>query len=267
MRIALGIEYQGYDFYGWQAQANLPTIQGHLEAALTKVAAQPITLFCAGRTDAGVHAIGQVVHFDTDAIRTARSWILGASTHLPSSIAVRWAQEVDANFHARYSALSRCYQYIIYNHPVRPAILAKHVTWYHAPLDAERMHQAGQHLLGENDFSSFRSAQCESNSPMRKIQKLKVSRKGSFICIEIQANAFLHHMVRNIVGTLVPIGAGLHPPEWMAIVLQTKDRKKAHETAPATGLYLSRVEYPTQYCFPEDEPIIIEHILYSKKTL
>lgn len=253
MRIALGIEYHGYDFYGWQAQNNLPTIQGHLETALTKVAAHPVSLVCAGRTDAGVHALGQVVHFDTDAIRTSRSWVLGASTHLPSSIAVRWTQEVDENFHARYSALSRCYQYIIYNHPVRPAILAKHVSWYHVPLDAERMHHAGQYLLGENDFTSFRSTQCDSKSPMRNVQKLKVSRQGNFICIEIQANAFLHHMVRNIVGTLVPIGAGLYPPDWITAVLQAKDRKKALETAPATGLYLNRVEYPAQYLFPEAE--------------
>ncbi len=249
MRIALGIEYNGQDFFGWQSQEKLLTVQGSLEGALSRIANEPITLSCAGRTDAGVHATGQVAHFDTNAIRTLRAWTLGTNTHLPASIAVKWAEEVDVNFHARFSALSRCYRYIIYNSSIRPAIFAARVTWYHRPLNVEWMQTAGQFLLGERDFSSFRAAECESQSPMRNVHYIKVTRQDDFVVIEIQANAFLHHMVRNIAGSLMMVGAGLKSPEWMQEVMEAKDRRKAGKTAPPMGLYLWRVNYPEAYGF------------------
>lgn len=252
-RIALGIEYNGFGFHGWQAQHNRPTIQGTLEAALSKVANEPITLFCAGRTDANVHATGQVVHFDTHAKRHIDAWIWGTNSYLPPSIVVRWARHVDFSFHARFTARARRYRYIIYNHPVRPAILSNRVTWHYYPLDVERMREAGKYLIGEQDFSSFRSSQCNSKSPMRNITEFNIFRKGDFIYLDIQANAFLHHMVRNIVGSLGKIGSRHREPEWMQEVLQAKSRRVAAETAPADGLYLTRVDYPEPYIFPVSE--------------
>jgi tRNA pseudouridine38-40 synthase len=251
MRIALGIEYNGHGFYGWQMQANLPTIQGHLEAALSKIAAEPITVFCAGRTDAGVHATGQVAHFNTEVVRHLGAWVRGPNTYLPPSIAVCWAKIVDEAFHARYTAMSRHYRYIIYNYPTRPAILAARVTWYYDVLNIATMQQAGRYLLGEHDFSTFRSAHCEAKTPMRNVQALVVTRNEDYIVIEIIANAFLHHMVRNIVGSLLAIGAGFKEPEWMQELLLAKDRRKAAATAPAEGLYLHKVYYPSTYHFPE----------------
>lgn len=250
MRIALGVEYAGQDFAGWQKQEKLLTIQGCLEAACSKIADEPIKLFCAGRTDAGVHATGQVVHFDTQAVRSLRAWVLGCNTHLPPTIAVTWAQEVDENFHARFSALARCYRYIIYNHSIRSAIWATRTTWYYPTLDIELMQQAVAYLIGENDFSSFRSSECESRSPMRNMHFIHISRQDHLVTLEIQANAFLHHMVRNIVGVLLRIGIGAQPPSWMQHVLQAKDRRQAAETAAPTGLYLHKVSYPAPYLFP-----------------
>jgi tRNA pseudouridine38-40 synthase len=251
MKFALGIEYNGTDFFGWQAQENLLTIQGTLESALTKIADENIKVFCAGRTDAGVHAAGQVIHFDTQVVRNLRAWTLGTNTHLPPSIAVRWAQEVDEEFHARFSAIARRYRYIIYNHSLRSALLASRVTWYYHSLNIEPMKVAASHLIGEHDFSSFRSAQCESNTPMRNVHEISIIRQGDFIVIEIQANAFLHHMVRNIVGVLLQIGSGWKDPGWSKDVLQSKDRRVAAETAPAQGLYLVKVLYPEKYQFPD----------------
>lgn len=250
MRIALGIEYNGHGFYGWQAQPGLPTIEGSLQAALTKVANEPIYLACGGRTDSHVHAYGQVVHFDTQAKRHVDAWIWGTNTHLPAEISVRWAKAVDYHFHARFSALSRRYQYIIYNHPIRPAIWHKHVTWYAYPLDVTKMQLACSYLLGEQDFSSFRSAQCQSKTAMRCIQTCHLQQHGAFIIIDIKANAFLHHMVRNIVGVLLKIGAGFQPPGWMEAVLLAKDRRAAAETASPYGLYLAEIAYPAAYSFP-----------------
>ncbi len=249
MRIALGIEYDGHDFFGWQAQQNLLTVQGCLESALSKIADEKIKVICAGRTDAGVHATGQVVHFDTTATRNLRAWTHGTNSHLPSSIAVTWVKEVDEQFHARFSAVARCYRYIIYNHSLRPALAAKRVTWYHPTLDVEKMEKAGQFLLGEQDFSSFRSAECESKTPMRNVHFIKVARENDFVIIDIKANAFLHHMVRNITGVLLQIGSGSKPVEWAKAVLLAKDRRQAAETAPATGLYLCQVSYPEPYIF------------------
>lgn len=250
MRLALGIEYDGHDFFGWQAQENLITVQGSVEEALSRIADEKITVMCAGRTDAGVHATGQVVHFETRAVRDLRAWTLGTNSHLPRSIAVTWVQEVDDTFHARFSALSRQYRYIIHNQSIRPAIFAKRVTWYHRPLDVDAMEKAGQFLLGELDFSSFRSAECESKTPMRHVHFIKVTRHANFVVIDIKANAFLHHMVRNIAGVLMRVGAGVKTPEWVKEVLEAKDRRQAAETAPATGLYLSHVEYPKSYGLP-----------------
>lgn len=253
MRFALGIEYDGHGFYGWQAQENLLTVQGCLESALSKIADTPIKTFCAGRTDAGVHATGQVVHFETEVTRGLQAWSMGTNTHLPAAICVRWVKEVDSQFHARFSALSRRYRYVIYNHKTRPAILHSRVTWYYRELDVVRMQLAASHLLGEQDFSSFRAAGCESNSPMRDVKCATVSRQGPFVIFDIEANAFLQHMVRNIVGALMRIGAGLEEPDWMQTVLAAKDRKMASETAPPTGLYLTLVKYPSNYAIPEAE--------------
>lgn len=251
MRIALGIEYNGHGFYGWQAQQELPSIQAALETAISKVANEKIHLFCAGRTDANVHATGQVVHFDTHAKRHVDAWIWGSNSHLPPSIVVRWARAVDYRFHARFTATARRYRYIIYNHPIRPALLCNRVTWHYFPLDIERMKMAGNYLYGEQDFSSFRSSQCNSKTPMRNVTEFSVSRKGDFVILEIEANAFLHHMVRNIAGSLMKIGMGHREPEWLQEVLLAKSRKAAAETAAAEGLYLVRVTYPEPYIFPE----------------
>lgn len=249
MRIALGIEYDGHEFRGWQAQQNLLTIQGCLEAALSKVADEPVNVVCAGRTDAGVHAAGQVIHFETTKERNMRAWTFGVNTYLPASIAVRWAEIVDDQFHARFSALSRRYCYLIYNHPVRSAIFARRATWHYERLDETLMHQAGQHLIGEFDFTSFRSSQCESKTPMRNVMSLSVKRHNDLVIIDIEANAFLHHMVRNIAGVLMEIGEGQYPPEWAQELLLAKDRKKAAATAPPAGLYLMNVTYPDRYLF------------------
>lgn len=250
MRIALGIEYNGHGFYGWQEQQQLPTVQGVLQEALAKIANEPIYLFCAGRTDANVHATGQVVHFDTHAKRHIDAWIWGTNTHLPSSIIVRFAKQVDYHFHARFKAVARRYRYVIYNHPIRPAILANRVTWHYYALDVTRMNEAGKYLLGEQDFSSFRSSQCNSKTPMRNVLDVSVERRGHFVIIEVEANAFLHHMVRNIVGVLLKIGSGAKDPTWMQTVLAAKSRREAAETAPADGLYLTQVRYPEPYIFP-----------------
>ncbi len=258
MRIALGIEYDGAEFYGWQAQKGLCTVQGVLQDALAKVANESVFLFCAGRTDAAVHATGQVVHFDTKAKRHIDAWIWGTNSHLPPSVVVKWARHVDFSFHARFKATARRYRYIIYNNPIRPAILQRRATWHYYPLNVDRMREAGACLIGEQDFSSFRSSQCNSRTPMRNVTEFSIERRGDFVVIEIEANAFLHHMVRNIVGSLVKIGAGYKDPEWMREVLLAKNRRVAAETAPPDGLYLTRVRYPEPYIFPvPDEQFLL----------
>jgi len=244
MKIALGIEYDGRNFYGWQTQANLATVQETLEKALSIIANHPIKLFCAGRTDAGVHAQEQVVHFETTAKRVSRAWILGTNSHLPESIAVLWMKEVNEDFHARFSAISRRYRYIIHQDLARPALNTHRVLWMYDDLNIENMQKAGNYLIGEQDFSSFRSADCESKTPMRNVMQIDIKKENNLIFIDIEANAFLHHMVRNIVGTLIRIGRGFKTPEWMQEVLLAKDRRFAGETAPAHGLYLLKVTYP-----------------------
>ncbi|HEC1650093.1 TPA: tRNA pseudouridine(38-40) synthase TruA [Yersinia enterocolitica] len=250
LKIALGIEYNGSRYFGWQRQQEVTSVQACLEAALSKVANEPIGVFCAGRTDAGVHATGQVVHFVTSAVRKDAAWTMGVNSHLPPDIAVRWVKTVDEDFHARFSATARRYRYIIFNHRYRPAVLAQGVTHCHMPLDAEKMEQAAQCLLGENDFTSFRAVQCQSRTPWRNVKHVKVTRHGAYIVVDIKANAFVHHMVRNIVGSLIEIGAGNQDVNWMAELLALKDRSRAAATAKAEGLYLVSVDYPEHFALP-----------------
>lgn len=250
-RIALGIEYDGSRYAGWQRQQEVPSVQQCLETALGKVANEPVTVFCAGRTDAGVHATGQVVHFETAMTRQDAAWTMGVNANLPKDIAVRWVKTVDGEFHARFSATARRYRYVIYNHRYRPAILQRGVTHFYHPLDAERMHRAGQALLGENDFTSFRAAQCQSRTPWRNVSHLHVSRHGAYVVVDIKANAFVHHMVRNIVGSLMEVGCGNQPEGWMAALLAARDRTVAAATAKAEGLYLVCVDYPKEFALPQ----------------
>jgi tRNA pseudouridine38-40 synthase len=250
-KLALGIEYDGSRYYGWQRQSEVASVQGCLEQALSKVAAHPVSVFCAGRTDAGVHGTGQVVHFETTSQRKDAAWTMGVNTHLPRDIAVRWVKEVDSDFHARFSATARRYRYIIYNHRYRPAILQQGLTHFYAPLDAERMERAAQCLLGENDFTSFRALQCQSRTPWRNVKHVNVTRYGRYIVVDIKANAFVHHMVRNIVGSLLEIGCGNQSETWMEELLAAKDRTLAAATARAEGLYLVAVDYPERFDLPQ----------------
>ncbi|KJG33376.1 tRNA pseudouridine(38-40) synthase TruA [Photobacterium angustum] len=250
MRIALGVEYDGAKYYGWQRQRDVDSVQERLEKALSKVANQPVEVFCAGRTDAGVHGTGQVVHFDINIDRKMVAWTMGANAHLPKDIAVRWATEVSEDFHARFTATARRYRYIIFNNALRPAILGNGVSHYHGDLDEKKMHEAGQYLLGENDFTSFRAVHCQSRSPWRNLMHLKVTRQGDFVIIDIKANAFVHHMVRNITGSLIKVGKGEEKPEWIEWLLAQKNRTLAGATAKAEGLYLVDVDYPKEHNLP-----------------
>lgn len=252
MRIALGVEYQGTQFCGWQLQPGVRTVQGCVEEALARVADHPVRVICAGRTDTGVHALGQVVHFDTAAERRARSWVFGANTHLPPDVSVRWAQPVAEDFHARFSAVRRHYRYVIFNTPVRPAVLAAGVAWEYRALDAARMSAAAAFLVGRHDFSSYRAYACQAKSPVRTIQRLDVARRGDFVVIDIVADAFLHHMVRNIAGVLIAIGAGEQEPLWAREVLEQKDRRLGGVNAVPAGLYFVGVQYPEQHAIPYD---------------
>ncbi|MBN8895849.1 MAG: tRNA pseudouridine(38-40) synthase TruA [Rhodanobacter sp.] len=252
MRIALGIEYDGTDFFGWQRLTEGPSVQGAVEEALSKVAAHPVLVSCAGRTDAGVHGRCQVVHFDTDARRELRGWVLGACSNLPASVAVLWAQPVPDSFHARFSARSRRYRYHILNRPVRAALDARYVTWERLPLDAQRMHEAAQSLLGEHDFSAFRALSCQAPHPRRSVLEISVRREGEHVMLEIEANAFLHHMVRNIAGSLLLVGRGEQPVEWMAELLAGRDRQVAGPTAPASGLTFIGPRYEAHWGLPTE---------------
>lgn len=251
MKIALGIEYDGSPYYGWQKQARVPSVQDQLETVLSRIADEPIQLFCAGRTDAGVHASGQVVHFETSADRDNRAWTLGANAQLPKTIAVRWVQTVDDSFHARFSAMARRYRYLIYNHRLRPALFNTGLLTIPQPLDAAKMHRAAQSLLGEQDFSAFRAAQCQSKTPWRHLHRIRILRQGEYVIMDIQANAFLHHMVRNIMGSLIEIGKGVQNEHWLAELLATKDRTLAAATVKPNGLYLTDVLYPDKYQLPK----------------
>ncbi|WP_225639672.1 tRNA pseudouridine(38-40) synthase TruA [Candidatus Profftia sp. (ex Adelges kitamiensis)] len=250
-KIALGIEYDGSQYSGWQRQLDVSSVQEYLERALSKVAGEPITIFCAGRTDAGVHATGQVIHLETNVKRKDSSWIMGVNSHIPKDIAVRWIKVVNKNFHARFSAIARRYRYIIYNNRYRKAILQNGMTYFPYYLDAASMERAGQVLLGENDFTSFRSSHCQSCTPWRKVFHLKVIRLGEYVIIDIKANSFLHHMVRNIVGSLIEIGRGHYSERWIAELLKAKDRRLAAATAKSSGLYLISVDYPGHFELPK----------------
>ena len=251
MRYALGVEYDGSRFYGWQTQRETPTVQATLEAAISQVADHPVSVICAGRTDTGVHARCQVVHFDSEAERDARSWVLGINSNLPKPVAVLWLRPVPDDFHARFSALARSYRYEILNRWIRPAIEDRHVSWERRPLDEGVMHEAAQALLGEHDFSAFRSSGCKANHPVREIQAVSVRRAGDRVILDVTANGFLYHMVRNIAGTLLPVGRGEQPVEWVAELLAGRDRRLAGVTASPDGLYFRGVRYPRQYGLPE----------------
>lgn len=250
MRWAIGVEYDGAAFSGWQAQAHATGVQTVVEAALSAVADEPVRVQCAGRTDAGVHAVGQVAHFDTSRVRTPRAWALGANTHLPRSVALRWAQEVPPAFHARFSASSRRYAYLILNRPLRAGLWQARMAWEFRPLDVSLMQEAARALVGEHDFSSFRAAGCQSRHPTRTVLELQVSRQDDLVRIDIEANAFLQHMVRNIAGVLLEIGAGGRPPGWAAEVLAARDRRLGGVTAPACGLYFLEARYPAEFMLP-----------------
>jgi tRNA pseudouridine38-40 synthase len=252
-RVAAVIEYDGTDYAGWQSQAHAVSIQDAVQAALSFVAGQPITVICAGRTDRGVHALGQVVHFDTDALRTPRAWVLGANTKLSPSIALQWAGEVTSGFHARHQAIRRIYRYAILNRSARSALQRTRAAWIHRPLDAAAMHSAAQVLIGEHDFSAFRSVECQSKTTIRRVEAIEVTRDGDYLWLQITANAYLHHMVRNIVGTLLDVQREANPAAAMQNVLSGADRRFAGATAPAAGLYLWRVEYPEVFGIPAPE--------------
>lgn len=251
MRFTAGVEYIGSHYAGWQRQHHADTVQGRIERALSRIADQPIEVTCAGRTDAGVHALGQVIHFDSPVAREPVSWLFGANALLPADISLRWVKPVSDDFHARFSAHSRQYRYLLHDSPARSALLNGRAAWSRQRLDESSMHQAAQCLLGEQDFSAFRAAECQSDTPMRCIQHLSVGRVQERVTVDIRANAFLHHMVRNIVGTLMAVGNGRQPPEWVETVLNSRDRSLAGVTAPAEGLYFMQVEYPAHFALPE----------------
>ena len=250
MRVAMGVEYDGTAFHGWQAQGDVRTVQEELGKAVSRVADHPVTIHCAGRTDAGVHGMGQVVHFDTDAERTSRNWVLGTNVNLPDDVNIIWAQPVADDFHARFSAISRSYRYRILNRTTRSALWRNRAVWIHRPLDERRMQEAARHLVGTHDFSSYRALGCQAKSPVRSVTELRVTRERDQVVIDITANGFLHHMVRNIAGVLIAIGEGDQPVTWTRDVLEYRDRTLGGVTAPPQGLYLMRVGYPEEYGLP-----------------
>lgn len=258
-RIVLGLQYDGGPWQGWQTQPHRQTVQDVLEAALEKFCRQPLPTTCAGRTDAGVHASGQVVHFDTNASRELFSWVRGVNAFLPSSIAVRWAAEVEGGeqgFHARFSALTRTYHYLIYNHSVRSPLWSGQAGWVFRPLDADSMHLAAQALVGEHDFSAFRAAECQASSPVRAMRSITVVRRGDLLVVSLKANAFLHHMVRNIVGSLIQVGSGNRPPAWIADLLAGRNRELAAPTFSPDGLYLAKVDYDARWGLPDGQEML-----------
>ncbi|SEN12048.1 tRNA pseudouridine(38-40) synthase TruA [Nitrosomonas marina] len=250
MRVVLVLEYDGSNFCGWQSQSNACSIQNKLELALSRIADEKIRVIAAGRTDAGVHALYQVVHFDTTARRPLTAWTRGVNTYLPKGIAVLWANEISTQFHARFSAQTRRYQYLLLNHAIRPGILYHKVGWFHQPLDFERMRTAAQILLGEHDFSAFRAAECQAKSPVRTLTQLDIAHRGNMLIFELSANAFLHHMVRNIIGCLVYVGKGRYPPDWLRVLLENGDRSAAAPTFSASGLYLADIKYSPDWNLP-----------------
>ncbi|HQT81577.1 MAG: tRNA pseudouridine(38-40) synthase [Ferrovum sp. 37-45-19] len=253
MRIALGIEYDGQQFCGWQKQPQRRAIQSTLDQAVSMIAGESVHTVCAGRTDTAVHALAQVVHFDTNAQRPEQAWVRGVNSHLPEDISVLWARVVDEGFHARFSALSRTYHYWLYPHSVRPAIAAHYVGWIHTPLNVDNMHRAMSYLQGEHDFSAFRSSECQAKTATRTMYEAYLVRHGVLIQLVFKANAFLHHMVRNLVGSLVDIGQGRHESEWMNTLIEQKNRTLAAPTFSPQGLYLSQIEYAEHWQLPQTQ--------------
>ena len=258
MRVALGVEYDGSGFAGWQRQSGRRTVQAEIEAALSRVADRSIRVICAGRTDAGVHATAQVVHFDTEVHRKTYSWLMGSNANLPEDCRVVWAREVEDSFHARASAIARHYRYVILNRGMASALQPRQMTCISRPLSIEAMREGALWLIGEHDFSSFRAQGCQSRSPRRFMHFIHVSRMGERVVIDVCANAFLHHMVRNIVGVLTDIGTGKHPPEWASEVLKARNRSLGGVTAPPDGLYFAGIHYPDAYGLPGHT--IFEHL-------
>ena len=254
MRLALGISYNGQAYQGWQSQLSRQTVQDQLEAALQKFTGQRVSTLCAGRTDAGVHGLMQVIHFDTDLLRPTASWVRGTNAFLPSDIAVEWAQEMPSAFHCRASAQSRRYAYIVFESAVRPCLDAGRVGWVHRPLDGDAMRQAAAYLLGEHDFSSFRAAACQALSPVKTLQRLDIFQRGAYWRFEFEANAFLHHMIRNIMGGLMAVGQHKHPAQWMQEILLARDRTLAAATFSPNGLYFLGPRYAPHWGLPERTP-------------
>ncbi|MCW8887141.1 MAG: tRNA pseudouridine(38-40) synthase TruA [Motiliproteus sp.] len=251
-RYAMAVEYDGSRYHGWQRQqAGVASVQAAVEAALSKIANEPVTVICAGRTDTGVHASYQVIHFETHAVRPERGWVMGTNTKLPDDVSIKWAKSVGQDFHARFSALERRYRYLIHTAPVKPGVLNKGVTWTHKTLDESRMQLAGDYLVGTHDFSSYRAVACQARSPVRELRHLWVRRIGDLIVIDVRANAFLHHMIRNIAGVLMKIGAGEAEPEWAKEVLDARDRRLGGVTAPPFGLYFVDARYPDSHNLPK----------------
>lgn len=250
MRIAMGVEYDGSRYLGWQRQQHGATVQSELERALSAIADEPVEVVCAGRTDTGVHALGQVIHFETNAIRDPRGWLLGTNSALPADISVSWVRDVDPQFHARFSARSRRYLYLILNRPVRSAYADRRAFVVNQPLDVTAMQTAASHLLGEHDFSAFRAARCQSKSPVRKVTSLDIQRREDWVTIDIRANAFLQHMVRNIAGLLVTVGRGDLTPAAALTIRRSRDRTTAPFSAPAAGLTFVSVDYPEDQGLP-----------------
>lgn len=250
MRYALGIEYDGSPFLGWQRHGNGPTVQAAVEAALSFVADQGVEVICAGRTDAGVHAACQVVHFDTDVLRDPRAWVLGTNTRLPGDVRILWCREMPDDFHARYAARARSYRYLILNRSIPPAMQRQFLSWERLDLDAQAMDRAAQALVGEHDFSAYRTAQCQAKHPVRNLHSISVRREADQVVLDVRANAFLHHMVRNIVGSLVLVGRGTQPEAWPGQLLAGLDRRVAGPTAPAEGLVFIGPAYPPEWNLP-----------------
>lgn len=253
MRIAIGVEYDGRPYCGWQSQAEGLTVQDTLQHALNQISGEPISVIAAGRTDTGVHALEQVVHFDTPVERPLTAWVRGVNALLPDSIAVRWAHPVPEEFHARFSAHGRSYRYLLLNRPTRSAIHAGKAGWFHAPLDVAAMQVAARYLVGKHDFSAFRAAQCQAKSPLKHLLQLDIRRQGEMLIFDLSADAFLHHMVRNIVGCLVYVGKGKYPVEWLAEVLVSRERRLAAPTFAPDGLYLRRITYEAKWGLPQME--------------
>ena len=254
MRVALGVSYNGCAYQGWQSQPSGLTVQDRLEAALTKFSAQKVSTVCAGRTDSGVHALMQVVHFDTPLERDTHSWVRGTNANLPRDIAVQWAVLTNNAFHCRGCATSRRYAYVLLDSPIRPSVEIGRVGWSFRPLNMDAMQQAAESLIGEHDFSSFRASQCQALSPVKNISSIQITRRGSYWRLEFEANAFLHHMIRNIMGCLVQIGQGRKPPAWIVDVLNARDRKVAAPTFSPDGLYFMGPRYPAHWGMPERTP-------------